>query len=343
MALFKKYEGCMNAIYYTFVFFLSGMLWPFPLLAQTFSEKDSSPSSYWKASNLENRLKDLSQHLEIQDSGTLQKIDATFEPLVNLFHHLLTDETDREKARKLITERMVQDFMKDSKAPSSSKEADPDVLFRLAAKIYRESKPELSDYESKRRIIKTFNTVSHLYKKLHLKSEPHLVWFDPIPPKPPVDPEYQSFFDIQKDYWEDKRYLALSNLPPDQLPEGAMLPLMHFFHVSCECLRRGDCDGTPVDELLARYGERLSPAVVEYLSHPEKYEPNRKQGAYSWVMFEMIGKWSRESAEPIFRAALASGWGDCVRSLEGKDWAPALVEKFSDSPYGPIYFTPSNR
>ena len=155
--------------------------------------------------------------------------------------------------------------------------------------------------------------------------------------------------------------------PAEALPDEAMLPLLQLlFKTEDEPAADG---GTPVDELLARYDDRLYAAAVHAMNRPKpaatagprasdgKGRADRSSGpsgpseppgppgspgrpgppwpgAYSPALFRLIGAWPRSAAEPLFRAALESGWNDCARFLPESGWARDLKAVFRDSPYG---------
>ena len=148
---------------------------------------------------------------------------------------------------------------------------------------------------------------------------------------PDIDDRYHHLGSLGAEYVHDVAYVSLLECPVESLPGGAMLPLLRLLYET-EGEPAQD-DGTPVEELLARYGERLYAAAVHCMIRPESTKTDRPT-AYSPALFRLIGTWPRSSAEPLFRAAIESGWNDSVRFLPDAGWAQDLKAVFGDSPYG---------
>ncbi|MXX05104.1 MAG: hypothetical protein F4X08_10720 [Gemmatimonadetes bacterium] len=169
---------------------------------------------------------------------------------------------------------------------------------------------------------------------------------------PPVGDRYRHLGRLGAEYTRDAVYVSLLECPAETLPDEAIAPLLQLlFKTEDEPVRDGE---TPVDELLARYDDRLYSAAVHAMirsessapagspasdGQPEPARPDGsngppRPGAYSPALFRLIGAWPRSSAEPLFRAALESGWNDCARFLPESGWARDLKTVFRDSPYG---------
>ena len=172
---------------------------------------------------------------------------------------------------------------------------------------------------------------------------------------PPVGDRYGHLAGLGAEYTRDAAYVSLLECPAETLPDEAMVPLLQLlFRTEDEPVPDGE---TPVDELLARYDDRLYAAAVYTMIRPEPAAAARppapdtetgrsdssgpsgppwphRPGAYSPALFRLIGAWPRSSAEPLFRAALESGWNDCARFLPESGWAQDLKAVFRDSPYG---------
>ncbi|MDE2848085.1 MAG: hypothetical protein OXO51_15360 [Gemmatimonadota bacterium] len=172
---------------------------------------------------------------------------------------------------------------------------------------------------------------------------------------PPVGDQYGHLGRLGAEYTRDAAYVSLLECPAEALPDEAMVPLLKLlFKTEDEPVPDGD---TPVDELLARYDDRLYAAAVHSMIRSESSAPagspasdgksgppatdgqsgppgSPRPGAYSPALFRLIGAWPRSSAEPLFRAALESGWNDCARFLPESGWAQDLKAMFRDSPYG---------
>lgn len=172
---------------------------------------------------------------------------------------------------------------------------------------------------------------------------------------PPAGDQYSHLGSLGAEYARDAAYVSLLECPAEALPDEAMVPLLQLLHrMEDEPVTDGEI---PVDELLARYDDRLYAAAVHAMIRPEPAAtagppasdgppessgpsgptgPSgpARPGAYSPALFRLIGAWPRSSAEPLFRAAFESGWNDCARFLPESGWAQDLKAVFRDSPYG---------
>lgn len=163
---------------------------------------------------------------------------------------------------------------------------------------------------------------------------------------PPVGDQYGHLGSLGAEYTRDAAYVSLLECPAEALPDEAMVPLLQLlFKTEDEPVPDG---GTTVDDLLARYDDRLYAAAVHAMNRqkpaatagpsapdgPDGPSGPPRPGAYSPALFRLIGAWPRSSAEPLFRAALESGWNDCARFLPESGWARDLKAVFRDSPYG---------
>lgn len=211
------------------------------------------------------------------------------------------------------------------------KEINPAGWMAYAAECVRDQRPELYIYETRRRTVEAYHQAFPKSDRIYLPPEPQLAPLPNPPPPPGIDSTYIHLIDLGEAYPDDPGYRSLTDTPTDQLPDGAMLPLLHVLYRT----ENQEKEERPtVDRLLERYGERLYPAVVEFMSFPERYEAKRRT-AYHPAAFRLIGQWPRSFAEPLFRAALESGWNKCARFLPDEGWAKDLLAAFSDSPYGP--------
>ncbi len=163
---------------------------------------------------------------------------------------------------------------------------------------------------------------------------------------PAVGDRYGHLGSLGAEYTRDTAYVSLLACPAEALPDEAMVPLLQLlFTTEDEPVPDGE---TPVEKLLARYGDRLYAAAVYVMIRPESAAKGGSPaqdgkdgppgppwpGAYSPALFRLIGAWPRSSAEPLFRAAFESGWNDCARFLPESGWARDLKAVFRDSPYG---------
>ncbi len=199
-----------------------------------------------------------------------------------------------------------------------------------AADQVQDVHPDLSAYETKRITLSAFREIFPEDAETALPPERTLAPVSCGTP-PDVDGLYVHLGNPGAGYVDDEIYGALLECPAEALPDGAMLPLLRLLYKT-----EGDplpVDGTPVEELLARYGERLCAAAIYCMIRPETINMDRPS-AYSPTLYRIGGTWSRSSAEPLFRAALESGWNDCVRFMPNAGWARDLTAVFKDSPYG---------
>lgn len=199
-----------------------------------------------------------------------------------------------------------------------------------AADRVQDVHPDLYAYEVKRLTLSAYREIFPSDAGTELPPERTLA---PVPcgAPPGIDDRYGHLGGLGPGYTGDGGYASLLESPDDALPDGAMLPLLRLLFATEAEPPPGN--GTPVGELLARYGNRLLAAAVHCMTRPEAIELERPT-AYSPSLFRLIGAWPRESAEPLFRAALESGWNDCVRFLPDAGWAQDLKAVFRDSPYG---------
>ena len=219
-------------------------------------------------------------------------------------------------------------------------------LLHEAIEHLRAAWPRLSPYAARRNVVLHLRTRHPEYSRFALKPEPRLSPAPDTPACPPTDPRYRHFLQHPDDDWLDPTDQALLARPPEELPDGAMLALCVMTRVGIHGLLRGDEPGEPVTTLIARCGPRLHPAAVEYLSHPERYGWNATVSTSAtggpWFppsagmqLLEAAGGWPGAAAAPLFRLALEAGWNYAGEWLPDRDWALAMRQAFSDSPYGP--------
>lgn len=274
------------------------------------------------------QLQKLGDMLGVKDGTGLHRITTVLE----VVHRTIRGpEMDRAEVRRLVNE--PDDEL--TARLFDGDRVDIHGWLALAADMLCDQRPELADYEARREIYTAFHTVFPGTQKTYFQPEPRMNTVPDAPEPPGIDPRFMHFFNIEKDHYEDPAYKTLCSLDPEDLPDGAMLPLLHLLYINDLMQRKGRHRGVmPIEELLARYNERLYPAIIEYLCYPERYEPSLDT-VYEGLMFEIIGRWSQPHAEPLFYAALESGWNDCTRWLPHEPWAEDLVAAFADSPYGP--------
>lgn len=199
-----------------------------------------------------------------------------------------------------------------------------------AADRVQDAHPDMYAYEVRRTTLSAYREVFPSDAGTELPPERTLAPVSYGTP-PEVDDRYGHLGSLGAEYGHDAAYASLVEGPAESLPDGAMLPLLRLLYETED--EPAPDKGTPVDELLARYGERLYAAAVHCMMRPDSTKMERPT-AYSPALFRLIGTWPRSAAEPLFRAALESGWNDCVRFLPDTGWAQDLRAVFRDSPYG---------
>lgn len=220
-----------------------------------------------------------------------------------------------------------------------------DRLLREAALIVRESAPGLTGYEARRRVVSEFRGQGKPHARFTLKPDPCLTPPADVPPSPGRAPAYDHLFRLEGGYWNDPAYMALAELPPKDLPDGAMLALCSLWRIGDTGLRRGDEWGMLREELLARYGERLFPAAIEYLSYPERYGWDCKVAhnavGTAWFpppaghpLARVAANWRAPEVEDFLRLFLEAGWNYAGSVLPDRPWARSLFAEFQASPYG---------
>jgi len=255
-----------------------------------------------------------------------------------------------------------------------------DVLYRdeavyapgwllFAADRVQDVHPDMYAYEVKRLTLSAYREVFPSDGETVLPPERTLAPVAYGTP-PAVGDRYGHLGSLGAEYTRDAAYIALLECPAEMLPDEAMLPLLQLLlRTEDEPVPDGE---TPVDELLARYDDRLYASAVHVMNRPgpaaaarppasdgmdgpaAKAAPDGstppdgstapdgqsgpsgppRSGAYSPALFRLIGAWPRSSAEPLFRAAFESGWNDCARFMPESGWAQDLKAVFRDSPYG---------
>ena len=199
-----------------------------------------------------------------------------------------------------------------------------------AADRIQDAHPDMYAYEVKRITLLAYREIFPSDTGTDLPPERTLAPVSSGTP-PEVGDRYGHLGSLGAEYVHDAAYVSLLSCAAESLPDGAMLPLLRLLYET-EHAPAPD-KGTRVDEMLARYGERLYAAAVRCMIRPESIKMDNPT-AYSPALFRLIGTWPRSSAEPLFRAALESGWNDCVRFLPDAGWARDLRAVFGDSPYG---------
>jgi|GEM_PF-2079506 hypothetical protein len=267
----------------------------------------------------------IQQMLEVDTKERLRTIGALYEVAYRSLKSLTIDPTELRTLADQATETIRLTLF-------NEKEINPSGWLSYAVECVRDEHPELYVYEARRRTLAAYHQIFSSGGCLTLPPEPQLAPLPKTPSPPGIDSSYIHLIDLGPAYLDDPVYQALCDTLPEQLPDGAMLPLLHVLYKIKD--QESTQDMITIDSLLERYGDRLYPAVVEFLSYPERYAV-RRTTAYHPAIFKLISQWPRGFAEPLFRAAFESGWNKSVRFLPHEGWGKDLVAAFSDSPYGP--------
>lgn len=209
----------------------------------------------------------------------------------------------------------------------------PSGWISIAADLVRDYRPEISIYEARKSVSQAFGVVSTSNPPL-LEPDNQLTRIPNAPPAPAIDQRYLHFMEDNFIRNGDREYEALAIEEHDTLPEGAMLPLIHLSLMCEDEESKEEVDTIPPSDLLKRYGVRLFPAFVAYFGSPKRRSDKWQEQRYR-ELFDIISIWPQEIAEPLFRAALESGWNDYADLLPDESWAIQLKMEFADSPYGP--------
>ena len=244
--------------------------------------------------------------------------DVTVDDL-NAF--MLEAEKRNEKRDRMLEERKAKGLTNSS----------PRVSLAKAEKTYGALKPDLSVYEVRRDIIGAFHRAWPGASSFVFKPLTTLTFPGELPKPPPIDQKYRHFFDIEKWYWSDPKYKELISLEAEEMPDGAMIPLLYLTRMSAQSLTRDGYYQETAKHQLKKYGERLYPALVAYLVHPSSYDISFDVAPYH--LLEYAKEWSEDLQKELFKAAKLSGWEEVDRIFGKKTWMDGVDATFADSPY----------
>ncbi len=280
----------------------------------------------------------LKSSLKLEDDGDVKKVAVLFDVAHRTVRNLPIDSAELQILADGASEPVRAGLYRDEAVYA------PGWLLFAADRV-QDVHPDMYAYEVKRLTLTAYREVFPSDGETVLPPERILAPVAYGTP-PPVGDQYGHLGSLGQEYTRDAAYVSLLECPAEALPDEAMVPLLQLLiKTEDEPLPDG---GTTVDELLARYDDRLYAAAVHAMNRqkpaatagppapdgqPESSRPSRP-GAYSPALFRLIGAWPRSSAEPLFRAALESGWNDCARFLPESGWAQDLKAVFRDSPYG---------
>jgi hypothetical protein len=272
-----------------------------------------------------NAFRSMRQTLEINTDDVLHRIGALYEVAYRKVKNISIDPTELRNLAAQATDTVRLGLF-------NEKDINPAGWMSYAVECVRDQHPDLYMYETRRRTMTAYHQVFPSGGRLTLLPDPQLAPVPNTPAPPGIDSNYIHLIDIGPAYMDDPVYQSLCDTPPEQLPDGAMLPLLHVLYTIEDQEKNQDI--ITIDTLLERYEDRLYPAVVEFLSYPERYESQRTT-AYHPAVFKLISHWPQALAESLFRAAFESGWNKGAQFLPNEGWAKDLIAAFADSPYGP--------
>ena len=261
--------------------------------------------------------------LQLDEEDELRKVAVLFDVAHRAVRDLSLDSAELRPLADEASELIRAGLYRDEAVHA------PGWLLYAADRV-QDVHPDMYAYEVKRITLAAYRTIFPKDAGTDLPPERTLAPVSYGTP-PDIDDRYGHLGSLGAEYVRDAEYVSLLECPTESLPEGAMRPLLRLLYETEG--EPGPDQGTPLEELLARYGERLYTAAVHCMIRPESAKMDRPT-AYSPTLFRLIGTWPRSSAEPLFRAALESGWNDSVRFLPDAGWARDLKAAFRDSPYG---------
>ena len=220
-----------------------------------------------------------------------------------------------------------------------------EAALRQAITLFAGRRPDLSGYESKRRVVAAFNALPPGEPAFRLSPESHLrgsgTWQTlarefPLPSREEEAARaFGHFSDLRHGYWDDPAYRRLVELPAAELPGAAVPFLFSLRPVSTQELSHGGSPGVPAEELLWRYGKRLLPWLIDLTGSPGTYRHPENYRAFPGGIVAGI---SGDTASfRLFAAALEEGWREAAADLPPGTGPVKLLEAFADSPYGPPY------
>ncbi len=279
--------------------------------------------------------------LRIEDEDDLRKVAVLFDVTHRTVRNLPLDAAELRTLADGASEPVRAVLYRDEAVHA------PGWLLFAADRV-QDVHPDMYAYEVKRLTLSAYREVFPSDGETVLPPERTLAPVAYGTP-PAVGDRYGHLGSLDAEYTRDEAYVSLLECPVEMLPDEAMAPLLQLlFKTEDKPVPDGE---TPVDELLARYDDRLYAAAVYAMirtepaatagpagPHGSDGPPGPsgppRPGTYSPALFRLIGAWPRSSAEPLFRAALESGWNDCARFLPESGWAQDLKAVFRDSPYG---------
>lgn len=201
--------------------------------------------------------------------------------------------------------------------------------------IYKSFAPELSNYKAKQLIISALE-VGWPDGRGRFKFPPkeRMSGIRNAPSVPEVDESADWLLALKdKDYWWDKDYNNLLSIDPDELRDSYIMPLFELTQVDIPPADRRDMGRNYPQDVLARYGDRVCGGLIDFLSHPARYDAKFKGIPYE--LLRLGNDCFPSIKKKILKAAFRSGWNKAEQYLPGnEEWADELIDGFEDSPYG---------
>ncbi|MEW6571039.1 MAG: hypothetical protein AB1390_07680, partial [Nitrospirota bacterium] len=222
---------------------------------------------------------------------------ATFQEIVSL---LKIDQNTKCKISAILEE--------------ANEKADPEELLREAVLLLHKAQPSLTKFDALREIYRIFKKgCSERHRSFYFTPEQGIEISPNLPPCPEPDSRYHLFYPAETwEYRKDIEMLEeLSKLKDEELPDGAILPLITCFSSSFRRFEDscyGDPENIYPDRILERYGTRAFPCIMRVLAGPERYAI-KPSAAYQThlILLRLASKLPEELMLRVFRAVFASG------------------------------------
>jgi hypothetical protein len=280
--------------------------------------------------------------LGIRDEQVVGRVYDLLQYVAWTMHGVHMPATREEAVQQRVDEFYRPDKKSDDLLRALERKIEPTLTDRIfndwrdalveAQRAVQKARPDLLPYDAKAVVHKALNTAWTSYRSITFPPDPRLTRPLAVPPVPPASPDYAWLDELAEAYFHDARYEKLAALPADQLPDGALAYLLRLDAFGITGILRGDDYGVPARDVLANYGDRLYPVLVDAMAEPEKY--GLKFESYpAMYRVEYAKNFSEEHRQALLRAALLSGWNDTAKYFE-EDWVVSLCEEFKDSPHG---------
>ncbi len=234
----------------------------------------------------------------------------------------------------------AREALSDEKQRRRERRARAEAALREQARRLQDASGR-EHFECLRQTWTAFHRAHPRHASFHARPEerlaPGVSW-----PRWKVDPTWRRFLDRPSGYLYDREYVQWT-ARPDTVPDGALVAVAVLVFVGVENLRRGYDFGTSAADLLQRIGPRACGAIVEVLAHPGDHglDPTLRGDEPVWVvplepLVRVAASWPEGLA--VVRLALEAGWNAVAREVPPSPEARQLLDRFTDSPYGPPSF-----